>query len=63
MPPSLLPIFVKLANRPCLLVGAGASADLHTPALDEDLTSLLQIIAAEPSAPPHNEDPERRLAQ
>jgi precorrin-2 dehydrogenase/sirohydrochlorin ferrochelatase len=35
MPPSLLPVFVKLANRPCLVVGAGAVATSKIAALLE----------------------------
>jgi siroheme synthase len=50
---------ILLIGRSLERAAQRASADLHTPALDEDLSSLLQIIGAEPSAPSHNEVPER----
>ncbi|MFI5104677.1 MAG: hypothetical protein ACHP79_07120 [Terriglobales bacterium] len=49
-------IFGRLAEE---RAAQRTGADLHTPALEEDLSSLLQIIGAEPSAPSHNEGPER----
>jgi uroporphyrin-III C-methyltransferase len=54
---------ILLIGRSLERAAQRTGAGLHTPALDEDLSSLLQIIGAEPSAPSHNEDPERRLAQ
>lgn len=40
MPPSLLPVFLKLANRPCLVVGAGAVAASKITALLESGASI-----------------------
>jgi siroheme synthase-like protein len=49
MPPSLLPVFVKLANRPCLVVGAGAVATSKIAAL---LESGARITVVAPRANP-----------
>jgi precorrin-2 dehydrogenase/sirohydrochlorin ferrochelatase len=49
MPPSLLPVFVKLANRPCVVVGAGTVAASKIAALLES-GALITVIA--PSAIP-----------
>ena len=49
MPPSLLPVFIKLANRPCLVVGAGAVAASKIAAL---LESGARITVVAPSASP-----------
>jgi siroheme synthase-like protein len=49
MPPSLLPIFVKLANRPCLVVGAGGVAASKIAAL---LDSGARITVVAPRANP-----------
>jgi siroheme synthase-like protein len=47
--PSLLPVFVKLANRPCLVVGAGTIAASKISAL---LDSGARITVVAPSANP-----------
>ena len=47
MPPSLLPIFIKLANRPCLVVGAGTVAASKIAAL---LASGARITVVAPAA-------------
>lgn len=44
MPPSLLPVFVKLANRPCLVVGAGTVAASKIAALLES-GALITVVA------------------
>jgi siroheme synthase-like protein len=49
MPPSLLPVFMKLTNRPCLVVGAGTVAASKISAL---LESGACITVVAPSANP-----------
>jgi siroheme synthase-like protein len=49
MPPSLLPVFIKLANRPCLVIGAGTVAASKISAL---LESGARITVVAPSANP-----------
>ncbi len=49
MPPSLLPVFIKLANRPCLVVGAGTVAASKITAL---LESGARITVVAPAANP-----------
>jgi precorrin-2 dehydrogenase/sirohydrochlorin ferrochelatase len=49
MPPSLLPVFIKLANRTCVVVGAGTVAASKIAALLES-GALITVIA--PSAIP-----------
>jgi len=49
MPPSLLPVFIKLANRPCLVVGAGTVAASKIAALLES-DALITVVA--PTANP-----------
>jgi precorrin-2 dehydrogenase / sirohydrochlorin ferrochelatase len=47
MPPSLLPVFIKLANRPCLVVGAGTVAASKITAL---LDSGARVTVIAPTA-------------
>jgi uroporphyrin-III C-methyltransferase len=54
---------ILLIGRPLERAPQRTNAALHAPALDEDLTSLVQMIGAAPSAPQGTEDPERRIAQ
>ncbi len=62
---------VSRTNAPLiLLIGRSleraaqrTSTPLHTPAFDEDLTSLLQMIGASAPTPSSTEDPERRISQ
>lgn len=54
---------ILLIGRSLERAAQRTSAPLHTPALNEDFTSLLRMIGAAPSAPRGTEDPERRIAQ
>jgi uroporphyrin-III C-methyltransferase len=54
---------ILLIGRPLERAAQRTNAALHAPTLDEDLTSLVQMIGAAPSAPQGTEDPERRIAQ
>jgi uroporphyrin-III C-methyltransferase len=65
-----LPAAPRMDAPAILLIGRSlerapqrASADIETPALDEDWSSLLQMISAAPSGSYSNKDPERRVAQ
>jgi siroheme synthase-like protein len=49
MPPSLLPVFIKLANRSCLVVGAGAVA---TSKISQLLESGARVTVVAPRANP-----------
>jgi hypothetical protein len=54
---------ILLIGRPLERAAQRTNAALHAPTLDVDLTSLVQMIGAAPSAPQGTEDPERRIAQ
>ena len=54
---------ILLIGRPLERAAQRMNLDLHTPAFNEDLTSLLQMIGAATSASPGTEDPERRISQ
>jgi len=54
---------ILLIGRPVERAAHRTNAAFHTPARNEDLTSVLQMIDASAPTPSNTEDPERRIAQ
>jgi uroporphyrin-III C-methyltransferase len=54
---------ILLIGRSLERAAQRTNAARHVSGLDEELNTLLQMIGVESSAPLHNEDPQRRLAQ